>query len=241
MKFNPVQNLVKARLSALMAQYQAAESTHHMATRGQLREKYLIDFFKDVIPKKFSISSGIICDASGETSHQLDFIVVDEEFLPAMGMHDGVAIVPVETAILSAEIKTTLTQKALDQVAQQNVGLSKLRYTDRKISEELGVSTDNVIIPTIIFAFNSEVSVDRLKKWFGNNPNTISCCIINQYSILKRGAEDFNIVENGPDVPDFWETLVFIGKLYHALLDISSMRPIRPNWDQYMQGYTLES
>src|ERR1700740_3398836 len=112
---NPIQKIVSSRLSSLMGQYESVEAIAHMQTRGQLREGFLIEFFKEVIPQKLSINSGIICDASGATTTQLDFIVTDESSLPSMGFGGMIAVVPVESALMCAEIKTTLTVQALEQ------------------------------------------------------------------------------------------------------------------------------
>jgi len=237
MKNNPIQNIVVSRLKGLISQYELAEAIEHLPTRGQLREKYLIDFFKDVIPQRFNLDSGIICDAEGESSRQLDFIVSDDTFLPAMALHDGVSLVPIESAIMSAEIKTTLTKDSLEQVEAQNNSIEKLQYTNRKFEGEPSSNSESVLFPSAILAFNSKVNRDTLIDWMNRNPRTIAICVINQFSILNLGKDNIEVIVKENGHPDFWETLVFVGKLYHALEEVSSRRTIRPNWDLYMQGY----
>lgn len=237
MRNNPIQNIVLSRLKGLISQYDLAESIEHLPTRGQLREKYLIDFFKDVIPQRFNLDSGIICDAKGESSRQLDFIVSDNAFLPAMTLHDGVSLVPIESALMSAEIKTTLTKSSLEQVESQNNSIEKLQYSNRKYEGELSLNTGEVLFSSAILAFNSHVNRETLVDWMKNNSRTFAICVINQFSILNLGKDNIKIIEQGNGFPDFWETLVFVGKLYHALEEVSNRRVIRPNWDLYMQGY----
>lgn len=111
---NPIQKIVSSRLISLIGQYESVEAITHLGTRGQLREGFLIDFFKEVIPQRLSINSGIICDAAGATTTQLDFIVTNESFLPSMGFEGRIAVVPVESALMTAEIKTTLTKASLE-------------------------------------------------------------------------------------------------------------------------------
>lgn len=237
MKSNPIQNLVVSRLKSLISQYELAEAIEHMPTRGQLREKYLIDFFKDVIPQRFNLDSGIICDAKGDSSRQLDFIVSDDTFLPAMALHDGVSLVPIESAIMSAEIKTSLTKSSLEQVEAQNNSIEKLGYTNRRFENELSLDTQKVLFSSAVLAFNSHIKEDSLIEWMKRNPITFAICVINQFSILNLGRDNIKVIRQEEKYPDFWETLVFVGKLYHALEEVSNRRTIRPNWDLYMQGY----
>lgn len=234
---NPIQKIISARLSSLMGQYESVEAITHMQTRGQLREGFLIDFFKSVIPQKLSINSGVICDAGGTTTTQLDFIVTDESFLPSIGFDGKTAVVPVESALMCAEIKSTLTTSALEQVAGQNASISALKFTNRIVNGGLAVNNINVVIPTLILAFKSHVNRETLSSWLAQNQNTIGICVIDEFTLLRLDGNDIITVTKQSGNPNFWETLVFIGKLYHALTDQSRNRQIIPNWDIYMQGH----
>ena len=236
MKNNPIQNIIISRLKGLISQYDLAQAIEHLPTRGHLREKYLIDFFKDVIPQRFNIESGIICDAKGNSSRQLDFVVSDNSFLPSMALHEGVSLIPIESAIMSAEIKTSLTKSSLEQVETQNNSIEKLQYTNRKFEDELSLKNGEVLFSSAILAFNCHVKRDTLIDWMKRNSRTFAICVINQFSILSL-EKNIKIIEQEQDYPEFWETLVFLGKLYHALEEVSNRRIIRPNWDLYMQGY----
>jgi hypothetical protein len=237
MKSNPIQNIVISRLKSLMSQYELASAIEHMPTRGQLREKYLIDFFKDVIPQRYNLDSGIICDAKGDSSRQLDFIVSDNTFLPAMALHEGVSLVPIESAIMNAEIKSTLTKDSLKQVSAQNESVENLGFTNRKFEGAISLDNGKVLLPSAILAFESNVKEETIIEWMEDNKRTFALCVINKFSILKLGSEKPQIIRRSVEEPEFWETLVFVGKLYHALEEVSNSRVIRPNWDQYMQGY----
>jgi hypothetical protein len=233
---NPIQKIVSSRLSSLIGQYESVEAITHMATRGQLREGFLIDFFKEVIPQRLSINSGIICDASGTTTRQLDFIVTHESFLPSMGFEGRIAVVPVESALMTAEIKTTLTKLALEQVKIQNDSIAALRFTNRIVDGGLAVNNIAVTIPNLILAFKSNVNRERLTEWLRQNTNTIGICVINEFALLRLDRDNITVVTKADTNPDFWETLVFVGKLYHGLTDQIKNRQIIPDWDKYMQG-----
>ncbi len=234
---NPIQKIVSSRLSSLMGQYESVEAITHMATRGQLREGFLIDFFKGVIPQRLSINSGIICDASGATTRQIDFIVTDESLLPSMGFESRIAVVPIESALMTAEIKTTLTTNSLEQVRLQSESIQPLRFTN--ISTSIETNSRQMILRPLnsILAFNSDVSRETLIDWMKQNPDTLAICVINKFVLLKLDKDNVTIVEKAEQNPDFWETLVYIGKIYHGLTSLIKYRQqITPSWDIYMQG-----
>lgn len=233
---NPIQTIVSSRLSSLMGQYDSVEGISHMAIRGQLREGFLIDFFKEVIPQRLSINSGIVCDASGTTTTQLDFIVTDESFLPSMGFEGRIAVVPAESALMTAEIKTTLTTSALEQVKIQNDSIAALRFTNRIGADGLAENNIAVTIPNLILAFKSNVNKETLTEWLRQNTRTIGICVINEFALLRLERDNITEITKADTNPDFWETLVFVGKLYHALTDQIKNRQIIPSWDKYMQG-----
>jgi len=54
---NPIQKVVQARITSLLAQSASADAINHMTTKGMLREKYLAEFLKDLIPQSLSITS----------------------------------------------------------------------------------------------------------------------------------------------------------------------------------------
>ena len=238
MRTNPIQNLVRARLAALQAKFEESATMAHMGLRGQLREGYLIDFFRDVIPQGLQVTSGMICDASDATSRQLDFIVVDPKLLPSMALSADVSIVPVEAALLTAEIKSTLHGDALKQVTAQQRGIADLRYSHRADNASMSVSPGKLIIPSVVLAYECQVAENTLRQFMLENPDMLGICSIGKHAFLRLGPEEVTIVEAAEEKGKFWETLVFVGKLYHALLEVSFMRAIRPNWDQYMQGWT---
>lgn len=234
---NPIQSIVRARLAALMAKSNEAESVEHMGLRGQLREKYLIEFFRDVIPQQLSVTSGIVCDASGATSRQMDFIITDNHFLPAMALNDDISIVPVEAAFMTAEIKSTLTSDGLAQVLQQVEGLRHLRFSNSSHTNSNNDVTKSLVkFPSVILAYQCNVSRKRLVKFLTDSPLTIGICVIGQFSLLKMRPQGTIFIEPDPQKGSFWESLVFIGKLYHALNEVAYSRTTQPNWDLYMQG-----
>jgi len=234
---NPIQKIVLSRLNSLMGQYESVNAITHMATRGQLREGFLIDFFKEVIPQKLSINSGIICDANGATSRQIDFIITDESLLPSMGFKGQIAVVPIESTLMTAEIKTTLRTETLKQVSRQSESIQDLKFTNQNVEEGKDKNVTLFRPMNSILAFDSDVSVETLKTWLKESTDTLSICVINKFTLLKLDKENITTVTKTDENPDFWETLVFIGKVYHALNElIKNRQQITPSWDKYMQG-----
>ena len=122
---NPIKQILTSKMEALMALSRGAESIAHMGARGAVRDSYLKDFYSDVIPSSLRLEGGFICDSHGNSTPQLDMIVVDPSFLPPMSMAGDVSVIPVESALMVAEIKSTLTRPAFDQVQRQVDSIKK--------------------------------------------------------------------------------------------------------------------
>ena len=227
---NPIQNVFQARIDALIAQSNGAKAFEHSTTKGSLREIYLIDFFRELIPQSLSITSGLICDASGRCSQQIDFIIKDDNTLPSVNMMETVSLVPVESVHLTAEIKSTLQTKDLKQVEES-----------RKIFDSLQLATVSddtqppIKIPTVILAYENKVSQDTLKNWMAKNGSVVAICVIGKFSIAKEN-NSITLYESRKDKPKHWETMVFASQLHDWLLTSIAIPRGRPLWDCYLLG-----
>lgn len=226
---NPIMKVVQAQIRILQERSNSVDAIEHNVTKGTLRETYLIDFFRSLIPEMFSITSGVVCDAGGRSSSQTDFIIAANNMLPSMLMMADVSVVPVESVHLIAEIKTTLRTTDLDQVRR-----SRDTFNNLKLTSFSGSSPTPTKIPSVILAFNNEVSKETLINWMGENQDTVAICIIGKFSLAKTimGIECYESLELHPE---HWETLAFIVQLYKWLQESSAKSRGVGMWDAYLQ------
>jgi len=225
---NAIQKLIQSDIKCLIEKSKGYNAIPHNATKGGLREVLLMDFFRKLIPSSLSISSGIICDAIGRTSNQTDFIIYDKNILPDIILDSNISVVPIETVYLTAEIKTTLTTKDLKKIIEARSNFNEF---------ELAGYNFKIKIPSVILAFNTNISQKTLIDWMEINPDFISICIIDKFTISNT-EEGIEIYEKNsePNIA-YWETLRFCLPLYNYLTQEKKQRLIAPLWDAYILGY----
>ncbi|UPR37056.1 hypothetical protein ISX50_17455 [Vibrio cyclitrophicus] len=224
---NQIREIVQAKIDNVIKLAEVAGGIQHNATIGELRESYLMDFFKELIPSSVSLTSGFITDAGGNISPQLDFIVTKKSALPLIEMKDGLSIVPIESVLLTAEIKSKLSTSHFQQIENQNT-----KITSMNITGDMG--KNNFIVPSIILAYDHDISEERLVDWIGQNGNIVACCTFKRDTYLKNeNVEtfknfDFNIKHHG--------VLTFVSTFHQMLVYLDEKRDFRPNLDVYLTG-----
>ena len=114
MPANPIRDIFIARIKQLMSQYEESKAIEHDSTQGAMREQYLKNFLREMLPPKFSPVSGFIADMNGNITPQLDMIFIDRSELPTVSLVNDTVIVPAEIALLTAEVKSTLKTNHLE-------------------------------------------------------------------------------------------------------------------------------
>lgn len=227
---NPIQKMLQSRVDSLISNAEGIAALEHSATVGTLREKLLIDFFSDLIPMYFSITSGIVCDASNNVSRQLDFIVKNDFTLPSMVMKESISIVPVEAVHLIAEIKSTLKTEHLTKIANDYKYFYKLKLACYPASQNAQIK-----IPAIVLAYSSEAAKDTLKDWMSKTANVVSVCIVGKYSLSKE-KDGIALHESSSGYPKHWETLVFTSQLFSFLNESRAVHRGNPLLSAYLSG-----
>ena len=173
---NKLRDSIIARIHKLMASYAESKLVEHSGTKGSLREQYLIDFFRDVLPAKYSVGSGFICDVIGHISLQLDFIIADTSLIPAMNLDGGQAFVPVESAVMAFEVKSKLRSSHLDQLQKQEKSLLSLQPLN--VVDAVKHQDPPAFTPVLQFvvAFDTDVSIATLSRWVEKIPTLYNLC-----------------------------------------------------------------
>lgn len=237
---NRIHEVIKTRLRGLMVSYEESGYIEHDSTKGDLREKYLINFFRDIIPAKYAIEGGFICDLLGNDTYQLDFIIADTSEIPTIALGSDIAYVPVEAALAAVEIKSTLRAKDRAQIERQNRSLEKLVVAN---IPELGIDYGGQAqhsIPLFIFAYDTNIAEQTLDKWLKDIPNLLGICVVNKFYKLSCYRRDGNnIVFDRIEThrgKGFRETLVFVYSIFSAIAKASELRgkffPVLPVYIQ---------
>lgn len=134
----------------------------HNGVKGTAREDLLKKYLRYLLPKKYSISSGIIIDFNQNQSKQQDFIIHDAFNCPSFFKTDSNTILPVESVYATIEIKSSLNYDTLKQSVENVESVRKLQKLPNKniISNEY-----NEQYPLgFVFAYSSEYSLEQIQK-----------------------------------------------------------------------------
>lgn len=109
----------------------------HLGERGRIAEEIIRGVLHRTLPKRFSIGTGVLISAAGETSFQTDIVIFDNFHNSPLLSEFGVGVYPVEIVYATIEVKSRLTKNELKK------SLAAIRKIRR-----LG-SSKHYVVPTV--------------------------------------------------------------------------------------------
>ena len=85
----------------------------HHGERGRIAEEIIRGVLQRILPKRFSLGTGVLISASGETSSQTDIVVFDNLHNAPLLAEFGAGVYPVEIVYATIEVKSVLTKREL--------------------------------------------------------------------------------------------------------------------------------
>lgn len=87
----------------------------HMGERGRIAEEIIKSILTRILPKRFSIGTGVVISASGDCSPQIDIVIYDNFHNAPLLSEFGACLFPVEIVHATIEVKSVLTKKELEK------------------------------------------------------------------------------------------------------------------------------
>lgn len=143
------------------------EIVPHNLTKGQNNEESLKNIISNLIPKRYSIGSGIIIDSFGEKSRQCDIVIYDNGIYPNLFNQSSNSIFPVETVLACIEVKTYIDDSILDDVTNNTESIKKLRHYVPTIS----INRPNASAPIVLKNLNTIPPISYLIAFRSNSEN----------------------------------------------------------------------
>ena len=114
----------------------------HHGERGRITEEILRGVLAKTLPKRFSIGTGVIFNASEEMSLQTDIVIYDNFLNSPLLSEFGSCMFPVETVYATIEVKSVLTKQELrdsmDAIMRLRALGKRRYYTRQKLILENG-------------------------------------------------------------------------------------------------------
>lgn len=107
----------------------ARKAVKQPGLKGASYEETFRTFLRDYLPQSLDISTGILVDAHGSVSRQLDVIISDSAKTPIFYRSGNLRVIPVECAYAVIEVKSYLDANELDRIFQNMESARNLTKT----------------------------------------------------------------------------------------------------------------
>jgi hypothetical protein len=181
----------------------AQKALSHAGLKGSANEESVKQFLRQYLPRTLDISSGMIVDAQGGQSKQLDIILNDAANTPIFYQSADTRVIPAECTYAVIEVKAFLDKSELEKAYQNMKSVKSLSKTAYFESGGIIKSTHNLYgkewnhwpILDFVFAYDSpgiESVLANLNTFQGNDEthNRIDCiCVLDKGIILNQGSD----------------------------------------------------
>ena len=113
----------------LEADLRSSNRIVHQGDKGEVNEKYFIDFLRRYLPNRYTVDKAIILDSLGNTSDSIDVVVFDRQYTPTLLDNDKHRYVPAESVYAVFECKPTINKEYLDYAGAKAASVRALHRT----------------------------------------------------------------------------------------------------------------
>ncbi|MFN2117662.1 MAG: DUF6602 domain-containing protein [Candidatus Promineifilaceae bacterium] len=145
----------------MQADFERSAKLSHSGLKGDARELAIVrNLLGPYLPKKYSIGSGLIADASGSTSKQQDIVIYDGFSIPILQDFDQNKVFFAEQVLSVIEVKSTLSHLEIRDIISK---ADSVRTLNRAVK-----SRDSRIF-YFGFGFQSRMSLDQIRDYVQRN------------------------------------------------------------------------
>jgi hypothetical protein len=147
----------------------------HSGTLGDATEDAWSELLKRYLPTRYRVAKAFAVDHLGSTTDQLDCLIYDAHFTPALFGKDKHLYVPAEAVYATFEIKPSITAGHLKYAADKVASLRALQRTSAPLKSHLGTNPPKPALPIIggILGMNASWK-DGLANAFLKNLNGLA-------------------------------------------------------------------
>jgi hypothetical protein len=209
------------------------QSITHDPTMGDAVEDSWIELLRKYLPNRYCVAKAFAIDHEGRTTDQLDCLVYDAHFTPALFGKDRHLYVPAEAVYATFEIKQRVNAQHLQEAAIKAESLRRLERTSAPIPWANGINPPKQPFPILagLLAMNAEwkdglggIFEKQLARWQG--PQQLDVVLTASSGFYDRFTTDSATIANGEG------TLIRgLFRLLQALRDRATVTAIE--WGRY--------
>ncbi len=209
------------------------KSITHDGVMGEVNEQLFISLFAKYLPNRYNISSGIVIDSNGKTSDQIDMVIYDRQYTPALLDQHNHRFIPAEAVYCILEAKPKIDKTYLEYASRKAQSVRRLTRTTVPIHHAGGTYPPkklfNIIagIIAIDSGWTNGIECDHLKEAvtsFSRNYETSLQC-----GIALNDKAFFSV--DGNFIYSKCSLAFFLFRLLNNLQALGTVPAI--DWDQY--------
>jgi hypothetical protein len=220
---NPlVTEIVRARVKAALAAAESLAAVEHALVKGRLRELLIDQLLRPLLPPSFGLGTGVIVDADGGNSGEIDIVVFNREILMPLLVGERDGIFPVEACLYAIEVKSVLERRDIGETIEKFRRLQKLRrQPNANQFEPVGT----------LFAFGDHMAKERdaiLRHYDSVDSSTpplirVGCVVGRAYWYYSAAENTWRVFDDDQDHSEF---IRFVGGLANTITS-NDWSPIR--------------
>jgi len=127
----------------------AQKQVTHSGTLGEAWEDAWIELLKKYLPIRYKVAKAFVVDHLGKTTEQLDCLIYDAHFTPALYGKDKHQYIPAEAVYATFEVKASVTKEDIEYAGKKVASLRALQRTSAPLTSHLGTNPPKPILPII--------------------------------------------------------------------------------------------
>lgn len=131
----------------------------HPVVKGTLRENFIADLLRSILPHHFGVGSGIVVDKWDRSSPQADIIIYDKRQLSPIVNSETNGVFPIDSVHRVIEIKSSLSKADVNQVLNLAWALHPSNVDGLKIAVSGNLDDGRAVYPLVsCFAYQSSLA-----------------------------------------------------------------------------------
>lgn len=172
----------------------------HPVVKGSLRENFIADILRSVLPLHFGVGSGIIIDKWDKSSPQADIIIYDKRQIPPIVDSETNGVYPMDSVHRVIEIKSNLTKTDVNQTLNLAWSLHPDNTEGLKIAVGGNLENGLATYPLVsCFAYQSSLASlqNVADEWIATRKmesiGNVMFCIPHRGLYTKNGQESYKL------------------------------------------------
>lgn len=203
---------------------------------GRLREIFVQQVLKNMLPSTVEICSGVLFDAEDKRSNQQDIIIYRRD-MPKLSFGEGPQFLFVEGALATIEVKSRIDEQDFNR-AMDNIQSVKSLKINRKIGMSWGSAPKE--IKCYVFSYDSvepntfHTYLDRYARKTESSYRFDFITVLDKFNVYKNDGTVFQKQGDYDFAVDTASKWTILGFFIHLISNISGFSLFQIDWSKYL-------